>query len=209
MRSMACGGAPQNDDEDDDMVDRGKRRYAQAAEACCWFPAYDGKDEGFLGSSLQSNDKTSVVSQQWQEHNTTRGRARPSKHNLCRRQRRPGLSVLRTIMLLAVPLAEMRKMLRVGAVFTPTNRAELQGDGSVGGGGVFGCVGACGRSLSGSGEGTYCIWSADGPWESGTGSVCVNANNNVPSGQGNGKYGTIASWSVGAVTNMGLSECVV
>ena len=30
---------------------------------------------------------------------------------------------------------------------------------------------------------------ANGPWEHGEGSVCVNADSDVPSGQGNGKYG--------------------
>ena len=47
----------------------------------------------------------------------------------------------------------------------------------------------------------------EGPWESGDGTTCANADSDVPSGQGDGKYGAIGSWNVGKVTDMGYSEC--
>ena len=68
-------------------------------------------------------------------------------------------------------------------------------------GGVFGCVGACGQALTGAVH-TNCPMGANGPWESGTGVVCVNANNDVPNGQGTGKYGEIGSWNVSSVESM-------
>ena len=95
----------------------------------------------------------------------------------------------------------------VGAEFAPGNRGELQGDGTAGGGGVFGCVGACGESLSTLSGYTYCSYTGDGPWESGDGTTCLNADSDVPSGQGDGKYGAIGSWNVGKVTDMAYSEC--
>ena len=106
-----------------------------------------------------------------------------------------------------LPLAAMWQTLAVEAAFTPRTRAELQGDGTAGGGGVFGCVGKCGQSLSGSSGNTYCSSNANGPWESGDGTTCANADSDVPSGQGDGKYGAIGSWNVGKVTNMQYSEC--
>ena len=92
----------------------------------------------------------------------------------------------------------------VGAEFAPRNRQELQGDGGAEKG-VFGCIGACGISLSDSSDSAYCDSSANGPWESGNG-VCVNADSEVPSDQGTGKYGAIESWDVSRVQNMRYSE---
>eukprot|EP00946_MAST-07B_sp_MAST-7B-sp1_P002443 g2443.t1 len=85
------------------------------------------------------------------------------------------------------------------AAFAPRSRAELMP--SSGTGGVFGCVGACGQSLSVWGSYTYCSPYANGPWESGNG-VCANADSDVPSGQGTGKYGAIGSWDVSAVGSL-------
>ena len=84
------------------------------------------------------------------------------------------------------------------AAFAPGSRAELMP--SSGEGGVFGCVGACGESLQSSGDTTFCSSSA-GSWRTGTG-VCVNADTDVPSGQGTGKYGAIGSWDVSAVESL-------
>ena len=86
------------------------------------------------------------------------------------------------------------------AAFAPGSRAELGGPSS-GEGGVFGCVGACGASLTTYGGMTYCPYNTNGPWKSGTG-VCVNADTDVPSGQGTGKYGAIGSWDVSAVESL-------
>ena len=105
-------------------------------------------------------------------------------------------------LVLAVPLL----LGGVEAEFAPRNREELQGDGGAEKG-VFGCVGACGQSLSGSGGSTYCQYDVNGPWESGNG-VCANADSNVPSDQGTGKYGAIESWDVSRVQSMRYSECV-
>ena len=85
------------------------------------------------------------------------------------------------------------------AAFAPGSRAELGGPSS-GEGGVYGCVGACGRSLSTDEGVTYC-YNPGSAWHSGTG-VCVNANTDVPSGQGTGKYGAIGSWDVSAVKSL-------
>eukprot|EP00946_MAST-07B_sp_MAST-7B-sp1_P003362 g3362.t1 len=85
-------------------------------------------------------------------------------------------------------------------------RAELQGDGTAGGGGVFGCVGACGQGLSTSSGYAYCHRDAIGPWESGDGTTCANADSDVPRGQGDGKYGAIGSLNVGNVANMRCSH---
>mgnify|MGYP004183832589 CR=1 FL=1 len=91
------------------------------------------------------------------------------------------------------------------AVFAPRNRAELQGDGGAELG-VFGCVGECGRSLLNAGtSNSFCSSSANGPWESGNG-TCVNADKDVPSGQGTGKYGAIGTWDVSEVESMYRSE---
>ena len=84
------------------------------------------------------------------------------------------------------------------AAFAPRSRAELVP--SSGEGGVFGCVGACGASLNTYQGVTYCSSSA-GSWRTGTG-VCVNADTDVPSGQGTGKYGAIGSWDVSAVESL-------
>ena len=199
-----------DEDDNDDRVDGGPRSSPQAAEAWRRSLAYDSKNKGCPKHSLCGNargDEASITSQQRQDSTNTQARARANKHRLCGRRHRPSLPVLPTL-LLAVPLAAMSKMLQVEAVFTPRNRAELQGDGTAGGGGVFGCVGACGQSLLVSSLGyTYCHYSANGPWESGDGSVCANANSDVPIGQDNGKYGAIESWNVTKVTNMAWSEC--
>ena len=96
-------------------------------------------------------------------------------------------------------MALMVRLCHTEAVFTPRTRAELQGDGTAGGGGVFGCVGACGRSLTVDGAGsTYC---SNGAWFSGNG-VCANADTNVPSDQGTGKYGAIGSWDISVITSL-------
>ena len=117
------------------------------------------------------------------------------------------LLVLATLASVRRPGASWRALGGVGAEFAPRNRAELQGDGTAGGGGVFGCVGACGQSLSVYQGYTYCHYSANGPWESGDGTTCANADSDVPSGQGDGKYGAIGSWNVGKVNDMRRSEC--
>ena len=91
----------------------------------------------------------------------------------------------------------------VEAEFAPRSRGELQGDGGAEKG-VFGCVGKCGEGLSVSGGSTYC---GNGAWTSGNG-VCANADSDVPSDQGTGKYGAIESWDVSRVQSMQLSECV-
>ena len=92
------------------------------------------------------------------------------------------------------------------AAFTPNSRFKLQGDGGSTLG-VFGCVGSCGGSLSTSPTGyTYC--SSSGNWRSGAGNPCTNADTDVPSGQGTGKYETIGSWDVSKINNMGYSKCI-
>ena len=116
------------------------------------------------------------------------------------------LLVLATLASVRRPGASWRALGGVGAEFAPRNREELQGDGGAEKG-VFGCVGACGRSLSVSGGSTYCHYQANGPWESGNG-VCANADSDVPSDQGTGKYGAIESWDVSRVQSMRYSECV-
>jgi hypothetical protein len=117
------------------------------------------------------------------------------------------LLVLATLASVRRPGASRRVLGGVEAEFAPRNREELQGDGGAEKG-VFGCVGECGQSLTGYGQGnTYCYLWANGPWESGNG-VCANADSNVPSGQGTGKYGAIESWDVSRVQSMNRSECV-
>ena len=114
------------------------------------------------------------------------------------------LLVLATLASVRRPGASWRALGGVGAEFAPRNREELQGDGGAEKG-VFGCVGACGRSLSVDGAGsTYC---SNGAWTSGNG-VCANADSDVPSDQGTGKYGAIESWDVSRVQSMRNSECV-
>ena len=93
------------------------------------------------------------------------------------------------------------------AVFAPTSRTQLQGDGQTGStAGVFGCIGLCGRSLETYEGYTFCSSSANGPWESGTGDPCNNADSAVPAGQGSGTYSTIGSWDVSRVDNMRFSK---
>ena len=102
--------------------------------------------------------------------------------------------------LLALLALRMRALeLGAEAVFAPRTTAELKP--VSGTGGVFGCVGACGQALTGAVH-TKCPMDANGPWESGTGVVCVNANNDVPNGQGTGKYGEIGLWNVSSVESM-------
>ena len=127
-----------------------------------------------------------------------RTRTRRQHHGLC-------LSASRGLL---VAMALLVRLCHTEAAFTPRNRAELQGGGTAGGGGVFGCVGECGDNLLTHSFGyTYCYYDANGPWESGDGTTCANADSDVPSGQGDGKYGAIGSWNVGKVTDMGYSEC--
>ena len=75
------------------------------------------------------------------------------------------------------------------AVFAPANRSALQTA-------LFGCVGACGGSLSqwGTTGETYCR--GGGPWTSGTGAGC-NASST---------HGAIDAWDVSRVTSMNHSE---
>ena len=113
------------------------------------------------------------------------------------------LLVLATLASVRRPGASRRVLGGVEAEFAPRSRGELQGDGGVEKR-VFGCVGACGQGLSGD---AYCHSSANGPWESGDG-VCANADSDVPSDQGTGKYGAIESWDVSRVQSMQHSECV-
>ena len=116
------------------------------------------------------------------------------------------LLVLATLASVRRPGASWRVLGGVGAEFAPRNRKELQGDGGAEKG-VFGCVGACGQGLSVYKDSTFCDSKANGPWESGNG-VCANADSDVPSGQGTGKYGAIESWDVSRVQSMRNSECV-
>ena len=115
------------------------------------------------------------------------------------------LLVLATLASVRRPGASRRVLGGVEAEFAPRSRGELQGDGGAEKG-VFGCVGACGEGLSGSGGDTYCSTAAYA-WGSGDG-VCANADRDVPSGQGTGKYGAIESWDVSRVQSMNRSECV-
>ena len=116
------------------------------------------------------------------------------------------LLVLATLASVRRPGASRRVLGGVEAEFAPRNREELQGDGGAEKG-VFGCVGECGQGLSSGPGNEYCRGDANGPWESGDG-VCANADSDVPSGQGTGKYGAIESWDVSRVQSMYLSECV-
>ena len=106
---------------------------------------------------------------------------------------------------LAVASTDGRTTIFADAAFAPRSRTELQGDGG-GTLGVFGCVGSCGSSplpTTSSGY-TYCY---NGAWTSGTGNSCNNAATDVPNGQGTGTYGTMGSWDVSKVDNMGWSKC--
>ena len=115
------------------------------------------------------------------------------------------LLVLATLASVRRPGASRRVLGGVEAEFAPRSRGELQGDGGAEKG-VFGCVGACGQSLSGSSGETSC-YNPGSAWHSGNG-VCANANSDVPSDQGTGKYGAIESWDVSRVQSMRYSECV-
>ena len=116
------------------------------------------------------------------------------------------LLVLATLASVRRPGASRRVLGGVEAEFAPRSRGELQGDGGAEKG-VFGCVGACGQSLSVYEGFTYCPLASNGPWRSGNG-VCANADSDVPSDQGTGKYGAIESWDVSRVQSMYRSECV-
>ena len=106
---------------------------------------------------------------------------------------------------LAVASTDGRISIFADAAFAPRNRNELQGDGG-GSLGVFGCVGSCGSSPLPTSSGyTYCN---NGAWTSGTGNSCNNAATGVPNGQGTGTYGTMGSWDVSKVDNMGWSKFI-
>jgi hypothetical protein len=139
------------------------------------------------------------------EHAPTRQKSVASKSGeWARASRKPCLSASRGLL---VATALMMRLCHMDAAFTPRNRAELQGDGQSTAG-VFGCVGSCGQSfLSGSGEYTHCSSSANGPWESGSGSPCNNADVLVPVGQGSGTYGALGDWDVSSVQDMSGSKC--
>ena len=126
------------------------------------------------------------------QHTANNGRAFRTKRCASRRRLHAAIAV-------TISAAMLNE---TAAAFAPNSRAELQTA-------TFGCVGACGRALSGSGDETYCIWYANGPWESGTGNPCNNADDSVPSGQGSGSYGVIGDWNVAKVTDMRFSECLV
>ena len=115
-----------------------------------------------------------------------------------------------TIVLMGIAVASLAGMMMpvpcADAAFTPNSRSELQGNGGSTLG-VFGCVGSCGGSLDDNGY-TYCFFSRNGPWEDGTGNPCTNANTDVPSGQGTGKYGIIGSWDVSKINDMRMSKCI-
>ena len=72
-------------------------------------------------------------------------------------------------------------------VFAPANRSSLQAA-------LFGCVGACGGSLSGSSDETYC--NNNGHWTLGTGANC----------DADSTHGAIDTWDVSRVTSMRNSE---
>ena len=57
---------------------------------------------------------------------------------------------------------------------------------------LFGCVGACGGSLWGSGARAYCYYGDGGPWASGTGAECDAGST----------HGAIDTWDVSRVTTM-------
>ena len=57
---------------------------------------------------------------------------------------------------------------------------------------LFGCVGACGGSLRGSGVSAYCYYGDGGPWASGTGAECDAGST----------HGAIDTWDVSRVTTM-------
>ena len=91
-----------------------------------------------------------------------------------------------------------------GARFAPRSRSELVP--STGTGGVFGCIGSCGRALSSNNIGASCSSSSNGPWESGTGKPCQNAATSVPVGQGSGTYESIGSWDVSRIADLTYSK---
>ena len=94
--------------------------------------------------------------QQWQQRRRRRGRQqqRKSKTKTTTRKKNKQQLVL-WVLLMGVSVA-MGWMGRVAeAAFAPRSRAELGGPSS-GEGGVFGCVGACGASLTTYGGVTYC-----------------------------------------------------
>ena len=135
--------------------------------------------------------------------------ARADDHVDCLRrpERRPVLTVPPTLLLFLVVLMSAMRGQMVEAVFTPSNRAELQGDGTNNGGGVFQCIGQCGGSLTNAGkENSYCF-SSGGSWRTGSGTCTTYADMDVPPGQGDGTHGPIASWNTEKVTDMNRSEC--
>ena len=211
---VARGGALQNDDDNVYRPVGGRARSsAQAKDALPCSPAGDENDKDprerpLCGSAIFCDSRRALW--QWRKRDATRAQA--CADNIDRScQRHPsclsrGLPTRLPSLFLAASLAGMWETFAVEAAFTPRTRAELQGDGTTGGGGVFGCVGACGQSLSGSSGNTYCYHSG-GAWHSGNG-VCANANSDVPSDQGTGKYGAIESWDVSRVQSMVNSECV-
>ena len=98
-----------------------------------------------------------------------------------------------------------RVVIFADAAFAPNTVMELKGDGGSTLG-VFGCVGSCGGPLMTTP--ILCHKSRNGPWESGSGNPCNNANASVPSGQGTGTYDTMGSWDVSRVDKMDYSKFV-
>ena len=169
------------------------------------------RDDHGENSSMRLCDKlVSIWRRRWGSGCLVEGNTlRSSGGNEGRDKRSSSLWICRMLLLisLAISWTDLRVMMFADAVFAPRTRTELQGDGGSALG-VFGCVGSCGGSLSTSSGSTYCSPSSNGPWESGSGNPCNNANSGVPSGQGTGKYGTMGSWDVSSVDNMRYSKLV-
>ena len=106
------------------------------------------------------------------------------------------------LILAAILTSTANFMLRTDAKFVPTNRSILIGDGGPGLG-LFGCLGECTSEIKiSSGGYSYC----DG-YLHGTGIPCENANGDIPSGQGTGKYGAVSLWDISKVQNLASGEC--
>ena len=94
----------------------------------------------------------------------------------------------------------------VEAAFTPPDKGAAQGA-------ALGCVGSC-EDFRVSSKYSPCKDYCDtsGPWESGTGRPCLNADVDVPSGHGTGKYGQPDSWDVSKIkctqAHRNLTRCM-
>ena len=184
------------------------RTSTNSLELCCPEMSKD------LSISIQhlmdlcSRDESVSSSQMGDFKNTT---MQMNKYSRLGRRVRKHCMAMRLLLAIAVAsLVEMMMMCvpYADAAFTPNSRSELQGDGE-GSLGVFGCVGSCGSSLlQGRGDSFPICISKTGNWASGTGKPCSNADTDVPTGQGIGKYGIIGSWDVSKINNMENSKCI-